>query len=436
MEILITNDDGIYAEGIYALATAMRKVGNVTVVAPDTQRSAVGHAITITDPLRVTEAKRNGKFFGYAASGTPADCVKLGIKSIMKKRPDLVVSGINLGGNLGYNVLYSGTVSGATEGALLGIPSMAISLNTFIKPDFSAAAAFAVARGEEIYRVSFGGGLFETVKSSMPVAYTVREASGTLKSSLWEAMSAEGLPPALIMEFADVFAWEIDFLTEPRKGDRFALVWEEGVSALGRRTGLRVKAAAYSGEQAGEARGYYHGGGYYNGKGNSLRRAFLRAPLSYRRISSYFSKARFHPILRRYRAHNGIDYAAPSGTPVSAIADGTVSFKGRKGGYGNFLELRHANACVTGYGHLQGFARGLRAGSRVAQGQVIGYVGMTGLATGPHLDFSLKLNGRFTDFLKFRPPSVASLAGEKLAAFKAESAVLAGRLENLLPAAR
>ena len=299
-----------------------------------------------------------------------------------------------------------------------------------------AAAAFAVARGEEIYRVSFGGGLFETVKSSMPVAYTVREASGTLKSSLWEAMSAEGLPPALIMEFADVFAWEIDFLTEPRKGDRFALVWEEGVSALGRRTGLRVKAAAYSGEQAGEARGYYHGGGYYNGKGNSLRRAFLRAPLSYRRISSYFSKARFHPILRRYRAHNGIDYAAPSGTPVSAIADGTVSFKGRKGGYGNFLELRHANACVTGYGHLQGFARGLRAGSRVAQGQVIGYVGMTGLATGPHLDFSLKLNGRFTDFLKFRPPSVASLAGEKLAAFKAESAVLAGRLENLLPAAR
>lgn len=299
-----------------------------------------------------------------------------------------------------------------------------------------AAAAFAVARGEDIYRVSVGGGRFEAVKSSMPVAYTVREASGTLQSSLWEAMSAEGLPPALIMEFSDVFAWEIDFLTEPRKGDRFALVWEEGVSALGRRTGLRVKAAAYSGEQAGEARGYYHGGGYYNGKGNSLRRAFLRAPLSYRRISSYFSRARFHPILRRYRAHNGIDYAAPSGTPVSAIADGTVSFKGRKGGYGNFLELRHANSCVTGYGHLKGFASGLRAGSRVAQGQVIGYVGMTGLATGPHLDFSLKLNGRFTDFLKFRPPSVASLAGEKLAAFKAESSAPEGRLENLLPAAR
>jgi len=144
MEILITNDDGIYAEGIYALATALKKAGNVTVVAPDTQRSAVGHAITITDPLRVTEARRNGKFFGYAASGTPADCVKLGIKAIMKKRPDLVVSGINLGGNQAYNILYSGTVSGATEGALLGIPSVAVSLDTFVKPDFGPAADFAL----------------------------------------------------------------------------------------------------------------------------------------------------------------------------------------------------------------------------------------------------------------------------------------------------
>ena len=144
MEILITNDDGIYAEGIYALAVAMQKLGNVTVVAPDTQRSAVGHAITIADPLRVVPAKRNGKFFGYAASGTPADCVKLGIKAIMKKKPDLVVSGINLGGNQGYNILYSGTVSGATEGALLGIPSLAVSLDTFTKPDFTASAAFAV----------------------------------------------------------------------------------------------------------------------------------------------------------------------------------------------------------------------------------------------------------------------------------------------------
>jgi 5'-nucleotidase len=143
MRILVTNDDGIYAEGIYALAGALARVGEVTVVAPDTQRSAVGHAITLTDPLRVTEARRNKKFFGYATSGTPADCVKLAIKSIMKGKPDLVVSGINLGANSGMNILYSGTVSGATEGALLGIPSFAISLDTFVNPEFSAAADFA-----------------------------------------------------------------------------------------------------------------------------------------------------------------------------------------------------------------------------------------------------------------------------------------------------
>ncbi|KAF0125184.1 MAG: 5'-nucleotidase [Elusimicrobia bacterium] len=144
MKILVTNDDGIYADGIYALATALAKVGEVTVVAPDTQRSAVGHAITLTDPLRVGKARRNKKFFGYATSGTPADCVKLAIKSIMKGKPDLVVSGINLGANSGMNILYSGTVSGATEGALLGITSFAISLDTFVDPDFSVAAEFAV----------------------------------------------------------------------------------------------------------------------------------------------------------------------------------------------------------------------------------------------------------------------------------------------------
>ncbi|MDI6759072.1 MAG: 5'/3'-nucleotidase SurE [Candidatus Omnitrophota bacterium] len=143
MNILLTNDDGIYAEGIRALYDSLKKNGEVTVVAPDSERSAVGHAITLSDPLRVKSVNRNGKFFGYSTTGTPADCVKLAIRAIMKKRPDLVVSGINLGPNVGYSVLYSGTVSGATKGAILGIPSFAISLATFTNPDFSFAAEFA-----------------------------------------------------------------------------------------------------------------------------------------------------------------------------------------------------------------------------------------------------------------------------------------------------
>jgi len=143
MRILITNDDGIYSEGIRALHDSLKRIGDVTVVAPDTERSAVGHAITLSDPLRVKKVSRGGEFFGYATSGTPADCVKIAIRALMKKKPDLVVSGINLGPNVGYSVLYSGTVSGATEGAMLGIPSFAISLATFTNPDFTYAAEFA-----------------------------------------------------------------------------------------------------------------------------------------------------------------------------------------------------------------------------------------------------------------------------------------------------
>lgn len=143
MNILLTNDDGIFSEGIRALYESLSKIGKVTIVAPDSERSAVGHAITLSDPLRVKKVNRSGKFFGYATTGTPADCVKLAIRAILRKKPDLVVSGINLGPNVGYSVLYSGTVSGATEGAILGIPSFAISLDTFVDPDFRFAAEYA-----------------------------------------------------------------------------------------------------------------------------------------------------------------------------------------------------------------------------------------------------------------------------------------------------
>ena len=141
--ILVTNDDGIYAPGIYALYQAMKAIGDARVVAPDSERSAVGHAITISDPLRVWEYERNGEFFGYAVNGTPGDCVKLGVKAILQQEPDLVVSGINQGANTAINVIYSGTVSAATEGTIMGIPSIAFSVTTFKKTDFSVAAEFA-----------------------------------------------------------------------------------------------------------------------------------------------------------------------------------------------------------------------------------------------------------------------------------------------------
>jgi 5'-nucleotidase len=158
MNILLTNDDGIYAEGILALRDALVEVGDVTVVAPDTERSAVGHAITISDPLRVKDAYRRMKYFGHAVSGTPADCVKIAVRSILKQKPDLVVSGINLGPNTGFSVLYSGTVSGATEGSILGIPSMAISLGTFVDPNFTYAASFAARIAKLIHEKGLPAG--------------------------------------------------------------------------------------------------------------------------------------------------------------------------------------------------------------------------------------------------------------------------------------
>jgi 5'-nucleotidase len=142
MRILLTNDDGIYAKGIEVLHEHLRKDHDVEVVAPETEQSAVGHAITLTDPLRVKSIDRNGTFFGYAVKGTPADCVKLAINELMKQSPDLVVSGINLGANVGINVIYSGTVSAATEGTILGVPAIAVSINTFRDPDFHPAARF------------------------------------------------------------------------------------------------------------------------------------------------------------------------------------------------------------------------------------------------------------------------------------------------------
>jgi 5'-nucleotidase len=141
--ILVTNDDGIYSKGIEILAENLRKIAEVTVVAPDHERSATGHAITLWNPLRVSRIERNGNFFGYAVDGTPADCVKIAVQRLLKKKPDLIISGINLGSNTGTNVIYSGTVSAALEGAVLGIPSMAVSLTTFRHPQFLTAAHFA-----------------------------------------------------------------------------------------------------------------------------------------------------------------------------------------------------------------------------------------------------------------------------------------------------
>jgi murein DD-endopeptidase MepM/ murein hydrolase activator NlpD len=226
----------------------------------------------------------------------------------------------------------------------------------------------------------------------------------------------------IAMKVADILAWQVDFLTEPRPGDEVRVVWERY-----RRNGEflfdgRILAVEYRGKGNRCFAVYYDGNekyaGYYDLQGQSVRKAFLKAPLSYRRISSYFSHSRFHPILRYWRPHLGIDYAAPTGTPVEAVGDGKVIFAGRNHDYGNQVQIRHNSTYVTYYGHLSRFARGIKKGVYVKQGQVIGYVGMTGLATGPHLDFRIKRNGKFVNFLKLKIPPAKSLPKRLMEEYK------------------
>ncbi|MBN1622496.1 MAG: M23 family metallopeptidase [Endomicrobiales bacterium] len=224
-------------------------------------------------------------------------------------------------------------------------------------------------------------------------------------------MISNEIDPEVIISFAEIFAWQIDFLTEPRVGDVYKLVWEKTVTEHdGKTIEEKIIGAQYiASGHTNTAILFEHDNnktGYYNINGDSLFKAFLKAPLQYRRISSFFSNRRFHPILKIYRPHHGIDYAAPIGTPVSAIGNGKVIFAGKKGGYGRLIRIKHSNGFESYYGHLHGYARGIKTGSYINQGQVIGYVGSSGLSTGPHLDFRMKKHGKFVNFLKLKiPPS-------------------------------
>ena len=248
-------------------------------------------------------------------------------------------------------------------------------------------------------------------KIPLEVRYEEIGVQGEVQGTLWDSMSRLGVNPQIIVQFADIFSWQIDFLTECRNGDVFKLVWrrklidgkitEHGPVLIARYRGKRTTHTALLFEDGGAR-------GYYDLSGNSTQRMFLRSPLTYRRISSYFSHRRFHPILKIYRPHLGIDYAAPTGTPVSTVADGRVTFAGWQGGYGKLVIIRHANGYETMYGHLSRFGKGIQPGRYVKQGSAIGYVGQTGLATGPHLDFRIKKNRQFINFMAMKiPPALA-----------------------------
>lgn len=258
-------------------------------------------------------------------------------------------------------------------------------------------------------------------------------AHGVIQSSLFIAAQGAGLSDRLIMQLAEIFGWDVDFTLDLRPGDHFSVVFEE-IHAGGDKVadgnilaaefntrGRRLRAVRFEGAP-GKA-------DYYSPEGKSLRKAFNRNPLPVTRITSRFNPNRLHPIFKTRRPHRGVDYGAPRGTPVRATGDGTVVHAGRKGGYGNAVVLEHGKTYRTLYAHLDRYASGVRTGSRVRQGQLIGYVGATGWATGPHLHYEFQVNGVHKDPLTVALPTALPIAVEDRLAFEQASAPLLAALD-------
>ncbi|MFZ5905950.1 MAG: peptidoglycan DD-metalloendopeptidase family protein [Nitrospirota bacterium] len=267
----------------------------------------------------------------------------------------------------------------------------------------------------------------------IPVEYEKRllYVAGRIQDNLVSSMDGWKNHVLLALQLSDIFAWDIDFFSDLRNGDSYKLI-VEGLYLEGefRKYGDILSAEfanngeiyqAYRFEQNGVA-------DYYDGEGKSLKRSFLKAPLSFRRISSHFSHKRFHPILRISRPHHGLDYAAPRGTPVSAVGDGTVIFSGVRGQYGKLVIIRHPNGWKTYYGHLAKIGKNIRRGKKVRQGTVIGYVGSTGLATGPHLHYEIRIQDKPVNPLTVKIPKGKPVLQEYLADFMKARELMSGKL--------
>jgi murein DD-endopeptidase MepM/ murein hydrolase activator NlpD len=277
-------------------------------------------------------------------------------------------------------------------------------------------------------------GRYRIDEQAMPLETHVLMKSAEIRHSLFGATDAAGIPDSVATQLADIFGGDIDFGRDIRKGDRFSVIYES-VSHLGKmvRTG-RILAAEFVNDGHTYRAVWFEGSdgksGYYTADGKNIRKTFLRSPLEFSRVTSGFG-SRFHPVLKERRAHQGIDFGAPTGTRVRATGDGFVEFAGRQGGYGNLVILRHQSQYQTAYGHLNGFAANIRKGSRVAQGDIIGYVGSTGLSTGPHLHYEFRVNGAHRNPLAMVLPAAPPLAADQMARFRDSTQGILARLDEI-----
>lgn len=277
-------------------------------------------------------------------------------------------------------------------------------------------------------------GSFKAIEQAVPLETRTEMKSAVIRSSLYGATDSANIPDVIAGQMADIFSSDIDFHQDLRKGDRFSVVYEtfydKGVPV---KTG-RILAAEFTNQGKTYQAFYFKDreghDGYYTAEGKNLRKAFLKSPLEFSRVTSGFSM-RFHPILKEWKQHKGIDYGAPIGTRVKSVADGTVAFAGTQRGYGNLLVIQHQGQYSTAYGHLKGFAPGIRKGAKVSQGDVIAYVGMTGMSTGPHLHFEFRVDGEQRNPLAVAMPAAFPLSPKYRADFASTEQPLLAKL-NLL----
>ena len=289
--------------------------------------------------------------------------------------------------------------------------------------------------GSEQLLVEKTDGTFKENKSPFNIETHIKMKSGVIRSSLFAATDGANVPDSVAIQIAEIFASDIDFHRDLRKKDRFKVVYELRYSN-GEPTGAgRVLAVEFINKGKTYQAVYFEANdkerGYYTPDGKNLRRAFLRSPLKFSRISSGFTRSRYHPVLKKWRAHKGVDYAARRGTPVRATANGTVAVSTRQRGYGKLIILKHRGRYSTAYAHLSAFAKGLRKGKRVNQGDIIGYVGSTGLATGPHLHYEFRINGVQRNPLRVVMPAAIPLAAKNVPAFNKNTEPLMARLNML-----
>lgn len=328
--------------------------------------------------------------------------------------------------------------------AILSLPGARQALNqirpgekvTVVHEDGTVHALNRRISETEILSVTRADNGFAAEVITTPIETRAAHASGTIETSLFVAARAAGVSPETIMQLAnDIFGWEIDFALDIRPGDRFHLVYEKKYRDGMYLGDARILSAEFV--NAGERHRAIHFASadgkidsYFTPDGRSMRRQFLRAPLDFRRVSSNFNPRRRHPILNYIHAHQGVDYAAATGTSIKAAGDGRVSFVGNKGGYGKVVILEHGGGISTLYAHMSEFVRGVRPGQRVIQGQNIGYVGSTGDTTGPHLHYEYRVNGIHKNPRTVRLPDAAPIPAEYLADFRSKAGAPLAALEQ------